>query len=116
MSQLRQLIYNLNVVFEPTGSDYFPCFSIPLSLGYLVVLLSHMHVPGCIGGVLLAAVVKARKVLGKLLSASSHMLFPLVIPLDLISHSDVLDKVVHQLLSFFLVTDLGHIEVVDLPV
>lgn len=75
-----------------------------------------MHVPGCVGGVLLAAVVKARKVLGKLLSASSHMLFPLVIPLDLISHSDVLDKVVHQLLSFFLVTDLGHIEVVDLPV
>ena len=82
MSQLRQLIYNLNVIFKAASSDDFPSFSIPLGLGHLIVLLSHVHVPRCISCVLLAAVIQARELLCELFGASSDVFFPLIFSLN----------------------------------
>lgn len=116
LGQLRQLVDDLNVVFKSAGSDDLPCLPVALGLGDLVVLLPHVHVPGGVSGILLAAVVEAREVLCKLLGASPDMLLPLVLPLHLVSHTDVLYEVVHQLLPFLLVAQLGQIKLVGLPV
>ena len=65
-------------------SDDLPGFSVALSFSDLVVLLPHVHISCGIGCILFATVVEARKVLGKLLGASSDVLFPLIFPLHLI--------------------------------
>ena len=116
LGQLRQLIDDLNVVFKPASSDDLPRLSVALGLGHLVVLLPHVHVPGGVSGVLLAAVVEAWEVFSQLLGASPDVLLPLVLPLHLISHTDVLYEVVHQLLPLLLVAHLGQIKLVGLPV
>ena len=113
---MRQLVDDLNVIFKPTGSDYLPRLSVALGLGDLVVLLPHVHVPGGVSGVLFATVVEAREVFSELLGASPDVLLPLILPLHLISHTDVLYEVVHQLLPFLLVAHLRQIQLVGLSV
>ena len=48
LGQLRELVYYLSVVLQPAGSDNLSCLPISFSFGYLVVLISHMHVPGSV--------------------------------------------------------------------
>ena len=116
LGQLRQLIDDLNVIFKPAGSDDLPRLFVALGLGNLVVLLPHVHIPGGVSGVLLAAVVEAWEVFSELLCASPDVLLPLVLPLHLVSHTDVLYEVVHQLLPFLLVAHLRQIQLVGLSV
>ena len=111
LGQLRKLIYDLNVVFETTSANNFPGFPISLSLSDLIMLLSHMHVPSSVGSILLPAIIEAWKLLGKLLGASSDVLFPLGLP-SYVSHFNVWDEIIHQLLSFVFISNflnLGHL-------
>ena len=96
LSQLRELAHYLGVVFEAASTDDLPRLSVPLSLGHLIVLFSHVHVPCGISSVLLAAIVKTRELLLKFLGASPHMLLPLVLlARGGAPHLNVLNQVVH---------------------
>lgn len=77
LGQLGELVYYLRVVLQPAGSYNLSCLPISFSLGHLVVLVSHMHVPGSVSCIYFTTSVEARERLGKLLCASSHMLLSL---------------------------------------
>lgn len=77
LGQLRELVYYFGIIFQPTGANYFSCFSISFCLGDLVVLISHMHVPGSVGCIYFATSVETWEGLRQLFGASPHMLLPL---------------------------------------
>ena len=82
-------------------SDYFSCFPIPFSLRYIVMLLSHMHIPCCICSIRLSTIIQARELLIKLFGRSTVDFLSLSLTfanLDLVSvvlHIEVVDKTVH---------------------
>lgn len=65
------------VALEATVTDDVAGFPVSLGLGHLVVLGAHVHVSGCVGGVLLAAVVQTRELLLQVAGAPPNVLFPL---------------------------------------
>ena len=80
LSQLLQSVGNVLVhVRRQILEQAYDLTSLPitLSLGDIVVLLSHMHVPGGIGGIRLATVVEANELLVQLLGGPAVDLFAL---------------------------------------
>ena len=77
-SQKTQFRHNFIVVFQPTFSDYISSFPISFCLCDFIVLLSHVHVSGCVSSIFFTAVIKTLKLLFKLFGTPSNMFFSMV--------------------------------------
>ena len=103
LSQLRELLYDILPVFQTKSSNYFTSFAITLRLCDIVVLFTHMHIPGCIRSILLATVVEARVFFFEFLGTSSDMLLPLCLSFaylrgHLILHLKILNQTIYKLI------------------
>lgn len=118
LSELRELLYDVLTVFKTKSTDYLPSFAVPLSLRYIIVLLTHVHVSSCISGVFFPAVVKARVLFLQLLCTTSYMFLPLRLPFaNLLSHLVLHLQILYQSIHKFVLrvheevlsqTSLGH--------
>ena len=104
LSKLWQFLYNVSSILKPECSYNFPGLAISLCLGNIIMLLSHMHVPGSIGGVFFSTVVKAGELLLEFFGASSNMLLPLSLSFaHLRSHHLVLNlEILYQTIYKFI--------------
>ena len=75
LGQLGQFLNNILPVFKAKVPNYFSCFPISLCLGHVIVLLSHVHVPGSVRRIHFAAVVQARKLFLEVTGAPPYVLF-----------------------------------------
>ena len=75
LGQLTQLIDYFWVVLQATCTNNVSRFSISFSLGHLIMLLTHVHIPCSVSGILLPTIIEAWKLLFQLSSTSSDVLF-----------------------------------------
>ena len=108
-SDVRVLISGqvLEQAYDLTG------LPVTLSLGDIVVLLPHVHVPSSIGGVGLATVVETRELLVEFLGSPSVDGFPLALFGFRRLRDIVGEDVVHQLRSRFIAL---HVSLSSVPI
>ena len=90
LGQLRQLLNNILPVFQTKSPDYFPSLAVPFGFGHVVVLISHVHVSCCVGGVLFATIVEAGEFFLQLFGAPANVLFSQGFSLALVARQVVL--------------------------
>ena len=97
LGQEAQLRLYVSVVLQAAGADDVSGFPVSLSLRYLVVLLSHVHVSCSVGRITFSTVVQAGKLLFELLGATPHVLLAAVLAGWYVGVLEVLDQGMYQI-------------------
>lgn len=101
-----QLLMYVWILLEATVANDCSRLSISFSLGAFIMLGPHVHVPGCISGITLPAVVVARKLLLEVSRTSSDVFFAVLLIIGRNLVSEIFQCILVALSWLFIVTTI----------
>jgi len=103
LSKLWQFLYNISSILESECPYNFPSLAISLSLGNIIMLLSHVHIPCSISSIFFTTVVKAGELFFEFFGTSSDMFLPLSLSFTHLGSHLVLNfKILYQTIYKFI--------------